>query len=83
VVQLTQRARELTGCELELVMGGFHLVDSSRARIEGIIDSLRELGVQRAAPSHCSGDKAREVFAEAFGDKYIASGVGAVITLGP
>jgi 7,8-dihydropterin-6-yl-methyl-4-(beta-D-ribofuranosyl)aminobenzene 5'-phosphate synthase len=83
VVQLAQRAKEATGSQLELVMGGFHLVDSSQARIEVIINRLRELGVQRAAPSHCSGDRAREVFAQAFGDKYIDSGVGAVITLGP
>ncbi len=82
VVQLTQRATEAIGNNVELVMGGFHLVDSSRGRVEAIIDSLRQLGVQRAAPSHCSGDRTCEIFAEAFGDKYIDSGVGAVITLG-
>jgi 7,8-dihydropterin-6-yl-methyl-4-(beta-D-ribofuranosyl)aminobenzene 5'-phosphate synthase len=83
VVRLSQRAKEATGSELELVMGGFHLVGSSRGRVEAIIRSLRELGVRRAAPSHCSGDNTRQTFAEAFGDKYIESGVGAVITMGP
>ena len=83
VVKLARRASEATGGELALVMGGFHLVDSGAGRIGAIIDDLREIGVEKAAPSHCSGDRARELFAAAFGDNYIPSGVGAVITIEP
>jgi 7,8-dihydropterin-6-yl-methyl-4-(beta-D-ribofuranosyl)aminobenzene 5'-phosphate synthase len=82
VVRLSERAAEATGSELAMVMGGFHLVGSSRGRVEAIINDLRDLGVRRAAPSHCSGDSTRQIFAEAFGDTYIESGVGTVITLG-
>jgi 7,8-dihydropterin-6-yl-methyl-4-(beta-D-ribofuranosyl)aminobenzene 5'-phosphate synthase len=83
VVKMVQRAKESTGGEIALVMGGFHLVNSSTGRIETIIKDLRELGVKKAAPSHCSGDKARKLFAEAFGENYIQSGVGRVIVIGP
>jgi 7,8-dihydropterin-6-yl-methyl-4-(beta-D-ribofuranosyl)aminobenzene 5'-phosphate synthase len=81
VVKLARRASEATGRELALVMGGFHLVDSSAGRIRAIIDDLREMGVEKAAPSHCSGDRARDLFSAAFGENCIPSGVGAVITI--
>ena len=83
IVKLARRASEATGGELALVMGGFHLADSSAGRIGAIIDDLREMGVDRAAPTHCSGDQALELFAAAFGENYIPSGVGAVITIEP
>lgn len=83
VVKMVERAKEATGGEIALVMGGFHLGNSSTGRIEAIIKSLRDLGVKKAAPSHCSGDKARELFAAAFGENYIQSGVGKVITIEP
>jgi 7,8-dihydropterin-6-yl-methyl-4-(beta-D-ribofuranosyl)aminobenzene 5'-phosphate synthase len=82
VVRLARRACEATGDGLSLVMGGFHLVESSADRISGIIEDLRELGVQKVAPSHCSGDRARSLFAEALGDDYVPSGAGYVITIG-
>jgi 7,8-dihydropterin-6-yl-methyl-4-(beta-D-ribofuranosyl)aminobenzene 5'-phosphate synthase len=83
VVKLARRASEATGGELAMVMGGFHLASSSASRIGAIIDDLRELGVEKAAPTHCSGDKALELFAAAFGENYIPCGVGAVITIEP
>lgn len=83
VVELARRASEATGCELAWVMGGFHLAGSSAGRIGAIIDALREIGVQQAAPTHCSEDRARELFAAAFGEDYIPIGVGAVISIEP
>ena len=51
--------------------------------VDTLLRILRELGVDRAAPTHCSGDRARELFAAAFGENYIPSGVGAVVTIEP
>jgi 7,8-dihydropterin-6-yl-methyl-4-(beta-D-ribofuranosyl)aminobenzene 5'-phosphate synthase len=83
VVKLARVASEATGGKLALVMGGFHLGESSAGSIGAIIDDLREMGVDKAAPTHCSGDRALELFAAAFGENYIPSGVGAVITIEP
>jgi 7,8-dihydropterin-6-yl-methyl-4-(beta-D-ribofuranosyl)aminobenzene 5'-phosphate synthase len=57
-------------------MGGFHLGGASRAHVQGIIADFRDLGVQRVAPCHCTGDAARQLFAAAFGDDCILAGVG-------
>ncbi|MEA3339409.1 MAG: MBL fold metallo-hydrolase, partial [Chloroflexota bacterium] len=82
VEKLARRAKESVGGEIYLVMGGFHLGGASRSRVENIIADFRDLGVQRVAPCHCTGDVARQMFADAFGDAYVPAGVGRVIILG-
>ena len=53
----------------------------SDAQIEAIIADLRDLGVQRAAPCHCTGDQARQAFADAFGADCTLAGVGQVFVM--
>lgn len=81
VVEMVRRAKEATGEEVALVMGGFHLGGASQDRISEIIADLRGLGVQKVAPCHCTGDLARRMFAEAFGSDFFPAGVGWTITL--
>jgi 7,8-dihydropterin-6-yl-methyl-4-(beta-D-ribofuranosyl)aminobenzene 5'-phosphate synthase len=76
VVEIVRRAKELVDGEVALVMGGFHLGDASEEQIDNIIADFRELGVQQVAPSHCTGDIARNMFAEAFGDNCTLPGIG-------
>lgn len=76
IVPIIQEAREQTGAPVYLVMGGFHLFQKSDPEILGIVDSFRELGVRKVAPSHCSGDRTRELFQAEYGDDYIEAGVG-------
>jgi 7,8-dihydropterin-6-yl-methyl-4-(beta-D-ribofuranosyl)aminobenzene 5'-phosphate synthase len=64
---------------VDLVMGGFHLADYGTAEVEGVIANLKRSGVQRAAPSHCTGDQAIEQFLTAFGADFIPIGAGAVL----
>lgn len=78
IVDIVTRAKELHEGEIYLVMGGFHLGGKSRSALIRIIDSLRELGVQKVAPCHCTGDQAISMFAEEWGSDFIANGVGRV-----
>ena len=59
------------------VLGGFHMSRASDDQIEAAIRGLEENGVRRAGPSHCSGDKTRKAMQEAFGERYVRSGLGA------
>jgi 7,8-dihydropterin-6-yl-methyl-4-(beta-D-ribofuranosyl)aminobenzene 5'-phosphate synthase len=70
------------GGDVYLALGGFHLGSASAGQIDATIVELQELGVQRIAPSHCTGDAARRAFAEAFGADYLESGVGQVFVIG-
>jgi 7,8-dihydropterin-6-yl-methyl-4-(beta-D-ribofuranosyl)aminobenzene 5'-phosphate synthase len=64
------------GGQVALVMGGFHLGSASSARVKEIIADFRDLGVQRVAPCHCTGDRARRLFTDAFGADCVLAGVG-------
>jgi len=82
VVNVIRTAKEIVPDDrVYLVMGGFHLSGASSAQIESIIDSFVELGVERVAPCHCSGDEARRLFEERYGEDYIESGVGKRVPL--
>jgi len=65
--------------KIVLVMGGFHLSGASEAELLKIVLALRNTGVQRVAPSHCSGDRCRDIFHENFTENYIDGGLGKVI----
>jgi len=43
---------------------------------------MSELGVRKVVPVHCSGDTARRLFKEAFGEDYVEAGVGSSIQFG-
>jgi 7,8-dihydropterin-6-yl-methyl-4-(beta-D-ribofuranosyl)aminobenzene 5'-phosphate synthase len=49
--------------------------------LRAVIDDLKKLGVQKVAPTHCSGDRAISMFQEAFGDGFVKVGVGRVIEI--
>lgn len=81
VVKIVEKAKELTGEEVLLVMGGFHLLGHSDAQIKRIISEFSELGVRYAGPCHCSGDRAIELFAQEYGEHFIQIGAGRTVEL--
>jgi 7,8-dihydropterin-6-yl-methyl-4-(beta-D-ribofuranosyl)aminobenzene 5'-phosphate synthase len=81
VVNVVRKAREVAEDKVYLLIGGFHLGGASASKIEAIIDDFEQLGVERVAPCHCSGDTARILFREHYGEGYIECGVGRRIAL--
>jgi 7,8-dihydropterin-6-yl-methyl-4-(beta-D-ribofuranosyl)aminobenzene 5'-phosphate synthase len=67
--------------DIYLVVGGFHLLSASESEVKRIISKLKRLKVKKIAPSHCSGEKATELFKEAWGDNFIQAGCGAKINI--
>jgi 7,8-dihydropterin-6-yl-methyl-4-(beta-D-ribofuranosyl)aminobenzene 5'-phosphate synthase len=78
IVRIVERATELQGQAPVAVLGGFHLLREREETVREIAETLRALGVQYAAPSHCSGDRTLELFEEAFGEQYLKCGAGRV-----
>ena len=82
IVKIIKEARAiLPDKKIYLVMGGFHLSGTSDSKLKSIIKDFRELGVQKVAPSHCSGDRCRELFEQEYKDDYIESGAGKIIVI--
>lgn len=76
IVHMVERTIELTSGPVFLVLGGFHLFSLSEHEIHRIAEKLKKLGVQRVAPCHCSGGRAKKIFEEVFGADYILAGAG-------
>jgi 7,8-dihydropterin-6-yl-methyl-4-(beta-D-ribofuranosyl)aminobenzene 5'-phosphate synthase len=76
VEAMTERALEATGGPIALVVGGYHLRSASTQRIERTIEALQAMDVAAVGPTHCTGDKARAMFAKAYGDDYYEVGLG-------
>ncbi len=80
IVSIVEKAQKLfKGDDVLLVMGGFHLRAEGDASLKKIIARFRSLGVRRAGPSHCSGDRTRELFEQEYGEDFVKLGAGAVV----
>jgi 7,8-dihydropterin-6-yl-methyl-4-(beta-D-ribofuranosyl)aminobenzene 5'-phosphate synthase len=81
ILKIVDTAKDLLKDDFLLVMGGFHLEWASRGKIKKIISTFKQWRVRYVGLSHCSGDKARELFEKHFGTNYINAGAGKVITI--
>jgi 7,8-dihydropterin-6-yl-methyl-4-(beta-D-ribofuranosyl)aminobenzene 5'-phosphate synthase len=81
VNEIVSRVKEMREENVYLVTGGFHLVRTSAERISEIVAEFRRLGVEKAAPSHCSGDAPIDAFRAEYGDDFVQSGVGRVFEI--
>jgi 7,8-dihydropterin-6-yl-methyl-4-(beta-D-ribofuranosyl)aminobenzene 5'-phosphate synthase len=79
IVEVVRKAKALSGDEIYLVLGGFHLGGKSRRAIEGILSEFRRLGVRKVAPCHCTGEQAIKMFRQEYGEDFIQAGVGKVV----
>jgi len=82
VVNIIEKAKEMfPEKNIYLVLGGFHLSGAGDSELKGIINKFRKIGVQKAAPCHCSGNRCRELFREEYQDNFMENGVGKIIEI--
>lgn len=82
ISEIISHVKEIHKKDIYLVLGGFHLGGKSDKQIEEIIGDFKDMGVRNVAATHCTGDKAIEMFKEAYGENYIKIGVGKKIEIG-
>jgi len=78
IVKIVQKAKEMLGKDVYLVLGGFHLMSKRDSQVLDIIQEFRGLGVQKVGPSHCTGDRAIELFSREYGEDFVEFGVGEI-----
>lgn len=81
VVEIVRRVREVLGRPIHLVFGGFHLLRASSDEVRGVVRELKDLGVERVGPAHCTGGDAIRLFREGFGSRFVETGAGRVLRL--
>ncbi|MBD3310598.1 MBL fold metallo-hydrolase [Candidatus Woesearchaeota archaeon] len=76
IADIVRKAKELLDEDIYLVMGGFHHPHVS------VVKDFRDMGVEKAAPSHCTGHEAVQAFSKEYGNDFIQTGVGSTIIIG-
>jgi len=80
VIEMAERAQDLSSGPLDLVMGGFHLMEASADEVQAILGEFRRLGVRRVGATHCTGDQAVATMQAAYGENFQPLGAGRVLT---
>jgi len=75
-VSIARHAKKTGGRDVHTVLGGFHLSGASADRIRDISAQLKGEHVRVVVPCHCSGELARSLFQESYGQNCLAAGVG-------
>src|SRR5690348_14028294 len=84
VVNVLRHAQRLTGeARVAGLLGGLHLTGGLfEARIGPTVNALRDAGVGRVLPAHCSGWRAVHEVARAMPDAFVQCAVGTTVTFG-
>jgi 7,8-dihydropterin-6-yl-methyl-4-(beta-D-ribofuranosyl)aminobenzene 5'-phosphate synthase len=61
------------------VFGGFHLMNAQPRNISGILQVFKELQVEKAGPTHCSGKETEDLFRKEYGGRFISTNIGDII----
>jgi 7,8-dihydropterin-6-yl-methyl-4-(beta-D-ribofuranosyl)aminobenzene 5'-phosphate synthase len=81
IVNIIERVRGKIKGNIYLAIGGFHLKTSVKKTIVKIIEKFKELKIEKTAPSHCSGERALEMFKEEYGKNFIEIKIGETIKI--
>lgn len=76
IVNIIRKSKVILPKNIHLVFGGFHLSQKSKAELKQIISEFKKLGVKKAGPTHCTGDRAIQMFKLAYGPDFVQMGVG-------
>jgi len=66
--------------KIHAVLGGMHLVNASKTRVQKTIDALRRLDVDQIAPAHCTGPQAARQLWNSLGDRCFLCCVGTQVS---
>jgi 7,8-dihydropterin-6-yl-methyl-4-(beta-D-ribofuranosyl)aminobenzene 5'-phosphate synthase len=81
IVNIAKHVKGTIDNSIHLLLGGFHLLEETTPDIQHIADNLPELGVEKVAPCHCSGEIARKVFSERYTSNYIDCATGTTMSI--
>jgi 7,8-dihydropterin-6-yl-methyl-4-(beta-D-ribofuranosyl)aminobenzene 5'-phosphate synthase len=81
IVNIVKKAKEILKKKVYFVFGGFHLGRHSDKDVKKIIKEFKEMGVIKCGPTHCTGERAIQLFREAYKENYVKIGTGRVLEI--
>ncbi len=80
ITGIVKKAGQMVEGNLHFVFGGFHLFRTPDSEVEQIVKEFKKMGVEKTGATHCTGDKAIDVFKKVYKDDYLSLGTGKVLT---
>lgn len=80
-LEMISKAKDELGIEIQTLIGGLHLMNSSDNELAQLAKSLQEMGIRNICPTHCTGDKSIASLKASFGTGYISGGTGKEIII--
>jgi 7,8-dihydropterin-6-yl-methyl-4-(beta-D-ribofuranosyl)aminobenzene 5'-phosphate synthase len=79
IVDTLKRAKDIREDKIQLVMGGFHLGAMRKSQLKEVTADFRRLGVLKVGPCHCTGELAKKILKQEYGNDFLDVGVGRLI----
>ncbi len=70
IANIAKQAEKITKEKIKVVMGGFHLISSSKETISEVINKLKELGIEEVHAGHCTGLLAEYLFMSEYKERF-------------
>ncbi|MDP8289638.1 MAG: MBL fold metallo-hydrolase [Candidatus Susulua stagnicola] len=64
--------------KINMLFGGFHMIDKDKREVRIIVEKLKDMGVEKIGPTHCTGYNAQMLFKQDYGDNFIFIEAGQV-----
>ena len=82
IVKMAEKVKEKFPKEpLYLVFGGFHLMGEDKRAIETVVESFKEMKIEKVGPTHCSGREAEGMFKNKYGKDFISIRTGQILNI--
>ena len=78
IIKIIENVKQNLAGDIYLVLGGFHLTGYDKKAVSAIVNKFRQLKVRKAAPTHCAGDKAINMFEEEYGNDFVKVKTGQI-----
>lgn len=76
VVAIVKKVKKDFNRDIYAAFGGFHMEAHPPFIIKALIRALKNLGVEKVGPSHCTGDSAIRLFKEVYKDNFVELSLG-------
>lgn len=71
ILSIVQMTKKTFGAPVYGIAGGFHLMHAATEEIYACANALKNEGIQKIAPTHCTGLKAEAIFKKVFGKGFM------------
>lgn len=82
IIKIVEKVKkDFPDMKIHLVFGGFHLINKSDQEVRLIAEKLKEMGIERVGPTHCSGYDAEMIFKEIYKDNFVFIKTGQILEI--